>query len=177
MLKNALIIFSVFIFSLSQAQAQKPVIDERDGQSYSIVRAANLEWFASNLNYKTADSRAYADSAANDSCFQFYRVNEAMNACPAGWRLPTEPEVKQLLKQAKKQKFSVEETLNISFCGRIDGNVAAKVGSQTTFWIDSELVDGNITHWHFFKDEIELHNHNVINADRKFPVRCVRSIE
>jgi hypothetical protein len=62
-------------------------------------------------------------------------------------------------------------------CGRIDNKKVNKIGEQNTYWIDSEVENGDVEHWHIFLDKQEIHSHNVVNAKRQFPVRCVCEIE
>lgn len=69
------------------------------------------------------------------------------------------------------------EELRIGLCGRIDNGAYSKKGLQNTFWIDAKLKQGDITHWHIYSQEMKLHSHNVNNAHRQFPVRCVCEAE
>lgn len=149
--------------------------DERDSNKYITVQIGNLHWFQENLRYQFNNGN---DTLINESnCGVFYKVQEAFNACPQGWRLPTEKEVRALIKEEKKGRLNLRDTLNIVLCGRIDYENYEKAGEQNTFWLDAELEDGHITHWHTFGTENEIHSHNVINARRKFPVRCVQTFD
>ena len=48
-------------------------------------------WFAENLRYRTPDSRCYENDEANcEDQGRLYRLEDAFNACPAGWRVPSE---------------------------------------------------------------------------------------
>ena len=78
-----------------------------------------------------------------------------------------------MIKLDKREKVNLTDPLQIHLCGRVDYDKHQKDGTQNTFWIASELKDGFVTHWHTFGDEQDLHNHNVVVARRKFPVRCV----
>lgn len=171
-------LFSLFYGVLSAAQADKTdyptILDERDGQAYSYIQIDNLFWLRENMRLKTERSMTISDTIfTTNNCGSFYFVDEALSVCPKGWRLPTEKEVKTLIKLEKKKHINIIDTLNIKLCGRIDGKKIARVGMQTTFWIDAPLKDGNILHWHIFGNRQELHEHNVVVAKRQFPVRCV----
>jgi hypothetical protein len=169
----------VLLFTSETGQAQKIeqkiFIDDRDGNSYATVKIDELLWFSENLRYQTPNSMSVMDSSSRDAsvCGEFYLVNEAFEVCPGGWRLPTEKEVKALLKDWRKGKVDLPDTLQIHLCGRIDNENLTRIGEQNTFWIDSELKEGSITHWHVFGSDMKLHNHNVVAARRRFPVRCV----
>lgn len=153
--------------------------DKRDGNVYQYVELDGLDWFTENLRYKTEQSFCVADSNAANcyQCGQFYLVEEALQVCPDPWRLPTESEIKSLLKAQRKHKINLMDTLNIWLCGRVDYGKIAKIGEQNTFWLNAELEEGSIMHWHTFGQEQELHDHNVVQAKRQFPVRCVCEID
>lgn len=178
---NVLLYFLPVIFihlSIAGQTGAKPeqfYLDERDQTTYSIVKLYDLQWFAENLRYQTPQSMRVIDSSSSDSgvCGEFYLVDDAFGVCPEGWRLPTEKEVKQLIKAWRKGRIDLLDTLQIKLCGRIDNENLTRIGEQNTFWIDSEVKDGSVTHWHVFGSDVKLHYHNVVVARRQFPVRCV----
>ena len=71
--------------------------DPRDGYAYPVVSLGGLEWFAENLRFRSADSRCYENDEAN--CLdhgRLYRLPDALRACPAGWRVPSEEDWRSL---------------------------------------------------------------------------------
>ena len=100
------------------------ITDTRDGQTYKTVVIGTQTWMAQNLNYETADSYCYNDSAKycekygrlytwaaamdsvgtwssngkgcgyNKTCTPTYPVR---GVCPTGWHLPTQTEWNTLL--------------------------------------------------------------------------------
>ncbi len=61
-----------------------------DGSDYYYVRIGNLDWFRNNLNTGNGGA-AYANlEVMSDVLGRFYCYEDAMNACPQGWRLPSE---------------------------------------------------------------------------------------
>lgn len=173
MFRVSLILIAVFI-SL-ETSAQTEFTDPRDGEVYPVIELNGLLWFQENLRFETDSSRLYDDSDRSKQCGQFYPLSDAFEVCPAGWRLPTESEVKQLIKLDHRDKVDLEDTLSVDKCGRIDYNKASKQGIQNTYWIQVELKGTYATHWHFFPDDIHMHHHNVDR--KKFPLRCVRSLD
>jgi hypothetical protein len=182
---NAFLYFLTLISFCTTASAQlekkssPAYYDNRDQNSYELIILYDLQLFAENQRYQTPNSMTVIDSSSSDTaiCGEFYLVDEAFNVCPEGWRLPTEKEVKSLIKAWRKGRVDLLDTLQIKLCGRIDNENLSRIGEQNTFWIDSELKDGSITHWHVFGSDIKMHNHNVVVARRRFPVRCVCEVQ
>ena len=70
------------------------MIDNRDGQVYKTVVIDNHTWMAENLNFETANSYCYNDTAKYCATYgRMYTWSAAQNACPEGWHLPSYDEV------------------------------------------------------------------------------------
>lgn len=63
-----------------------------DGNPYRTIEAGGLTWLGSNL-YGTDSGRDYRDCEVVSKLFgRYYTWEEARDACPEGWRLPTAAE-------------------------------------------------------------------------------------
>ncbi len=108
--------------------------DSRDGQTYETVKIGTQMWMAQNLNYETANSYCYRDSAKYCSKYgRYYTWAAAKKACPSGWHLPTEADFKTLIGA-------------VGGSSDAEGGIASYVLKSTNGWIDAGVdLSGNGT--------------------------------
>lgn len=89
------------------ATAKGTFTDPRDGNTYRWVRYGNMDWMAENFRYDMNDHnkcRLYGDGVGDnlnnpvnpDQWGRLYTHTGAVEACPDGWRLPTDDDWKAL---------------------------------------------------------------------------------
>ena len=74
------------------------VIDTRDGQTYKTIEHHGLTWMAENFNFEIEGSWWYQENETHGKEYgRLYTWEAAVEACPSGWRLPTEGEWQNLI--------------------------------------------------------------------------------
>ena len=120
-------------------------IDTRDGQRYKAVRMPDeRRWMAENLNFKTANSSCYNDIESNcDNDYgRLYDWNEAQNACPQWWKLPSDDERTIMLNEVENVFWWIE-------------NHASKLGWGTYgVWLYAGKVLQTATWWTIATDSL-----------------------
>ncbi|MCD6346034.1 MAG: hypothetical protein J7L96_01305 [Bacteroidales bacterium] len=106
--------------------------DDRDGTVYPTVTIGNLVWMTKNLNYKTVNgSYAFSgEESIRDIYGLLYTFDAAIQACPAGYHLPTDAEWRSF---EESLGLSHEAALLTGYRGYEEGGMMKELGA---------------THWH-----------------------------
>ena len=180
------------------AQSVETIADPRDGYRYPVVVIGSLGWFAENLRFATGDSRCYWGDQANcEDHGRLYRWDDAMRACPAGWRLPTEDDWRGLERTlgmapeeiekdhvrgepvARRLKYGGDTGFNVRYSGWIDpykADSSLAMGRNAAFWTATLAApdEDSPTAWH--RDVATTRNsiwRSPVNVTYWLSVRCV----
>ena len=96
--------------------------DSRDQKTYRTVTIGGKKWMAENLNYATTNSWCYK----NGYCTEYGRLYDwisVQEACPSGWRLPTNEDWENLLQAVGGWSVA-------------GGKLKSKIG-----WVDKNAVE------------------------------------
>lgn len=117
--------------------------DVRDGKTYKTVEIGMQTWMAENLNFKSNSSYCYRNY--QDSCDKYgrlYTYEDAVTACPEGYRLPSRADFDGLLRPLSKTVY--DERLDWQY------NLYELSIKATTDWIQDTTTyvdeNGKLTH-------------------------------
>lgn len=113
--------------------------DSRDGKVYYYTTIGSLDWMRTNLAWAGAGT-AFENSTIMDDIFgRFYTQEEALSACPEGWRVPSEndwTQMAQTIKPELKQGFDFQ-----GIAGEMMGNLQFNGEKMWEYWKEVYITD------------------------------------
>lgn len=197
-MKNTLILFiltcSYTLYGQVFTHRLGTYADPRDGQTYQTITFEKKidstttrvrTWFAENARYKSEGSYCYNDTDAYCKKYgRLYHYEAAIEACPAGWHVPTLEEWNYLFsffggrhKAGAHLIEGQESDMNLLYGGFAEPGHLFKDITISGNWWDSESKSistaGIIT---LIKGSSEIY-HTVIGNSHKLSTRCVKKHE
>lgn len=83
-----LLILLMSVITINACSRTKVFVDERDGQHYKYVIIKTRYWMTENMRYNVEGSK-YNPKNPDTIYGRLYNWNQAMAACPKGWKLPS----------------------------------------------------------------------------------------
>lgn len=113
--------------------------DERDGKIYPYSKVGETEWMRINLAWEDKGV-AFANSEAMTDVFGlYYSWEDAMEACPEGWRLPSEEDFTNL---ALSQGVIAEPFANVKgLAGKLMGDLYFNSEKMWEYWPKVQITD------------------------------------
>ena len=132
--------------------------DNRNNKSYKWVQIGSQKWMTKNLNYKTKNSTCYNNNESNCTIYgRLYNWNEAMTACPEGWRLPSKKDWDIFLKNTGLNQYHFrsefgwennkngDNSIGINFMPsgfKTNYGKYVGLGKKTKFWLSNSNIFG-----------------------------------
>ena len=111
--------------------------DSRDERTYPYVPIGSRDWMARNLAYGSGMNYYDAD-AMQDVFGMYYTWDEAMAACPEGWRLPTADDWSDL---ARAHGYSGTEDTFAGIGGKMMADAYLNDSKMWEFWPEVKITN------------------------------------
>jgi uncharacterized protein (TIGR02145 family) len=155
------------------------VVDRRSGDTYRWIELGSHRWLAENARVPLEGSWCYDDDPA--SCARYGRLytwDTAKEACPAGWRVPTEEEWEEPLHATRDMNKLLDgkgSGFDIVFAGWRDSRTGQykELGTNFYFWSATEFDDDKSRarlRWNLSPTDLQIATDVKTHG---FSVRCV----
>jgi uncharacterized protein (TIGR02145 family) len=181
------------LFLLGSLVAQDNFTDSRDGNVYRTISIEGVTWMAENLKFVNIQGAHLFDNNTGNLPFYglLYSWKAALNACPAGWHLPSGIEFRSLanyLEQPDESNKSVhgQKTPGIELGGMQDQEgTFSEMDESAYYWTSTEYDRANAEYFSYLiinrKPVIDISRKADIEEvpgtekENKYSVRCVRN--
>lgn len=176
-------ILSVFILSVICAglSGQEKFTDKRDGNIYRTITIAGATWMAENLKFKPGEGSGFYDNNNNNlpGYGMLYDWKTAMNACPAGWHLPSGEEFQKLSNHyEQKESWRRIESDPSSFGVQLGGmqdyeGTFSEIDESGYYWTSTEYDINNAEYFSY----LIINEMPVIDISRKADIADIHGTE
>lgn len=151
--------------------------DPRDGAKYEIIQIGQFEWMTRSMEFQTTDCWCYVDTFERcDPYGKLYTWDDAFQAVPPGWHLPTVEEFQDLLANSDVEDLLKSDTYGFKceLGGFRDPRFGFRgIDTYGCFWTskDSNSTLAAFTEINGLNSTARIRH---ISKDYAFNVRCVR---
>ena len=115
--------------------------DARESKSYFVTTVGGKKWFKNNLYYSESGV-SYAFSPAIDALVgRYYTWEEAVSACPQGWRLPSDAEFAELVNTTQGVSIHKAGKTFEGAAGDLMVNAKFIENRMWTFWPEVKITN------------------------------------
>ncbi len=118
------------------------ILDVKSGNSYKTVQFGPYTWMAENANYKVSRSSCYDGDYENcESNGRLYQSMNADQACPSGFKIPSEADYEYMLKFAKSvtdPAFGFDPQMSGS-CETVNSELQCKGQGKESYLMTSDF--------------------------------------
>lgn len=161
--------------------------DKRDGKKYKTVTIGEQIWMAENLDYNVKGSLCYGNKTEKcKNSERLYTWEQAKDACPSGWHLPTKGEWMILrnyiesngdILKSKKQWSKTNGTDEIGFNALPIGSIKKKDQGKAAYFWTSDDAEQNKTQAMELLDDIEFMLFGRHDLQESLSVRCIANTD
>ena len=161
--------------------------DERDKKVYKTVTIGNQIWMAENLDYNVKGSQCYENKTTKcKNSERLYTWEQAKEACPSGWHLPSRDEWKILgnyidlngnILKSKKQWPTKNGTDEIGFNALPMGSTKKKDQGKAAYFWTSEEAKNNKTYAMELLDHINFMSFGRHDLLEGLSIRCIANTD
>lgn len=131
---------SITNFSLDMGA--KIFIDDRDGKKYYYTEVDGVSWMRQNLAWEGAGTAYMGFDVMSDIFGRYYTWEEAVNACPQGWTLPSDEDWAALGKKYGDVSEIHKDLKGLA--GDLMGDIYFNGSKMWEFWRDVKITDKSL---------------------------------